>query len=96
MLEETLHTYLSADIQNQLTEAMAHEVLIEISTQVIEAKLFSLLVDEISDAARKEQISFVLRYVDSDCNIQQRFIGWTTTERTYSRTIVQSIMLKLQ
>ena len=48
-------TYFSPDIQNQLIEAMAHEVLIEISTQVIEAKLFSLLVDETSDAARKNR-----------------------------------------
>ena len=53
-------TYLSADIQNQLIKALGDEVLTEITEQVREAKLFSLLVDETSDVSQLEQVSFVL------------------------------------
>ena len=54
-------TYLSADIQNQLIQAMGDEVLDEITKQLKEARFFSLLVDETSDISRQEQVSFVLR-----------------------------------
>ena len=84
-------TYLSPDIQNQLIEAMANEVLNTIVQQVKDAKFYSILVDEMADIARLEQVSFVLRYLDRDCNIQERFIGVVNTEETSSQTLAQII-----
>ena len=67
--------YLSADIQNQLIQAMANEVLSEIVKEATSAKFFAVLVDKTSDISRQEQVSFVLRYVD---NIQEHLTGMVT------------------
>ena len=61
--------YLSVDIQNQLIQAMGDEVLSKIIEQVRDANFFSLLVDETSDISQQEQVSFVLRYVNKECDI---------------------------
>ena len=79
-LLETLR--ISADIQNQLIQAMGDEVLSKIIEQARDAKFFSLLVDETSDISRQEQVSFVLRYVNKECDIQERFIGMVTVSQT--------------
>lgn len=84
-------TYLSGDIQNQLIQAMGGEVLSTIIEQVKDAKFFSLLVDETSDISRQEQVSFVLRYIDKECDIQERFIGVVTVTHTDSATLVRTI-----
>ena len=84
-------TYLSGDIQNQLIQAMGDDLLSTIIEQVRDAKFFSLLVDETSDISRQEQVSFVLRYIDKECDIQERFIGVVTVTRTDSATLVRTI-----
>jgi len=37
---------------------------------------FSILADEAMDSAGKEQLSLSLRYVDSDANIKEDFVGF--------------------
>ena len=37
-------------------------------------KYYSILSDEVVDIARKEQVSIVLRFVDSNCNNYKRGI----------------------
>ena len=49
-------TYLSADIQNQLIQAMGDEVLSKIIEQIGDAKLFSLPVDKTSDISTRTGI----------------------------------------
>ena len=68
-------TYLSPDIQNQLICAMADKVLENILVEVKEAKFFSILIDETPDVAHQKQVTFILWYVDSQCSVQERFIG---------------------
>ena len=46
----------------------------EIVSEVKDAKFFSILADEAMDESGKEQLSFVLRYVNSDNEIQG--ISW--------------------
>jgi cobalamin biosynthesis protein CbiG len=70
---------------------MGDEVLSKIIEQVRDARFFSLLVDETSDISRQEQVSFVLRYVNKDCDIQERFIGMVTVSHTDSATLVNTI-----
>ena len=37
---------------------------------------FSILADEASDCSNQEQLSLVIRYVDSDCVIREEFLGF--------------------
>ena len=82
---------MSGYIQNELIQAMGDEVLSRIVEQVRDARFFSLLIDETSDISRQEQVSFILRYVSKDCDIQERFIGMVMVSHTDSATLVSTI-----
>lgn len=84
-------TYLSPEIQNDLISCMADVVVKDIVCQVKTAKFFSILLDETTDIGHLEQISFILRYVDHQCNIQERFIGMTTTDKTDAQTLTEVV-----
>ena len=82
-------TYSSPDIQNQLICAMADKVLENILVKVKEAKFFSILVDETPDVAHQEQVTFIVRYVDSQCTVQERFIGLLQVSKTVNHSSSQ-------
>lgn len=50
--------------QNQLIEAISEDISIQIRLALKKAQMFSITVDSTFDASRKEQVSFVIRYVD--------------------------------
>lgn len=58
------------DICGQLTNTIADEIR--------EAKFFAVLADEASDCAKIEQLSIVLRFVDSSHHIQEEFLGFVS------------------
>ncbi|XP_042460282.1 zinc finger MYM-type protein 1-like [Zingiber officinale] len=64
----------SSDIQKDIVRACATET-INVIIKDIGNSLFSILVDESRDVSIKEQMSVVLRYVDSSGHINERFIG---------------------
>ena len=44
--------------------------------KIKENQFFSILADEASDCSNQEQLSLVIRYVDSDCVIREEFLGF--------------------
>ncbi|XP_042405026.1 zinc finger MYM-type protein 1-like [Zingiber officinale] len=64
----------SPDIQKDIVRACATET-INVIIKDIGNSLFSILVDESRDVSMKEQMSVVLRYVDSSGHVNERFIG---------------------
>ncbi len=58
--------YTSHDIQNELLRILANTVRKVICQCVTNAEFFSILADESWDLGKDEQMSFVVRYVDSD------------------------------
>lgn len=59
-------TYTSSVIQNEVIEVLANQVRNRIVSNVQAAQWFTVIADEVTDAANKEQLSLVLRYVDPD------------------------------
>ncbi|XP_062080273.1 uncharacterized protein LOC133785028 [Humulus lupulus] len=64
----------SPDIQKDIVRAAAFETLDIIIKEIGDA-LFSILVDESRDISTKEQMAVVLRYVDKDGRVIERFVG---------------------
>jgi hypothetical protein len=58
-------TYTSNTIQNQIITVLADQVTTSIIDKVEAAKWFTVIADEVTDASNREQLSIVLRYVDS-------------------------------
>ena len=75
---------------------MADKVLKSILVEARKAKIFSILVDETPDVSRQEQLTFLLRYVDSHCAVCERFVGVLQIARTDAESLHRSVMEMLR
>lgn len=66
--------YTSHDIQQEILGIYALKVRKHIREQIRDSK-FSILVDETCDVANREQMALVLRFVDEDRILQERFFA---------------------
>ena len=57
-------TYTSGDIQNQLIDIIGDQIAQRIVDRVKDAGWFTVIADEVTDVANKEQLNLVSRYVD--------------------------------
>ena len=73
--------YTSKTIQNEIIECIGDHIRDGIISEIKEAKWFSILCDEVTDVAIKEQMSVVLRFIDSSCSIREEFMDFVYTER---------------
>ena len=48
-------------------------------------------MDETPDITHQEQVTFILRYVDSQCTVQERFTGLLQVAKTDSESLQQSV-----
>ena len=55
-------TYRSKTTQNDIIDILGSMITEKVIARVNEAKLFSVISDEVQDAASIEQLTFVLRY----------------------------------
>ena len=67
--------YTSPDIQNQIIDILGDHIREKILHRVRQAHVFTVIADEVSDCANKEQLSLVLRYVNpEDSCIREDFV----------------------
>ena len=69
-------TYRSKTTQNQLIEVIGKALQKQIADEVGEAGAFAVLADEATDSSNKKQRPLVVRYVHSDAEIQEAFVGF--------------------
>ena len=75
-------TYLSNRTQNDIIHAMAIVVKKQIVRDIINASFFSIMMDETRDISGKEQVSIIIRFVDSNDVIQERLLSFCATSKT--------------
>lgn len=85
-------TYTSHDIQNEILEMMAHEIVRNLLLKVRASKFFSLIADETTDISTKEQLSFTLRYVDEHLKSDEIFLGLYEMRSTTGEAITDAII----
>ena len=59
-------------------------------------KFFTLLGDEVADCSNLEQISIVIRFVDSNKNIREDFLGFITLERSTGESLATALLSWLE
>ena len=87
-------TYTSPKIQNEIITIIKDNIQQQIVKEVHVSKYFSVLADEVTDTSNKEQLSIVLRYVDSENKVQEHFMDFIEcrngiTGEALAQTILQ-------
>ncbi|KAJ8040279.1 Zinc finger MYM-type protein 1 [Holothuria leucospilota] len=81
--------YTSHDIQTVIVRIM--DILRDIADSVSDAKFFSILADECSDASNKEQLTICLRWIDQALEPNEDFVGFYEIPNITANTIVGAI-----
>ena len=83
--------YTSKTTQNQLIECIGEHIRDKILSEVREAKWYTILCDEVTDVSSQEQLSIVLRFVDTNCNIREDFVDFVSVERITGEIIASKL-----
>lgn len=90
-LEKKTDKYVSPNVQNELLKIMALAVLREISNTIRESSFYAIMCDECTDVSNKEQIVICIRWVSSDLEVHEDFIGLYAVNDIRASTIVHTI-----
>ncbi|XP_026452251.1 uncharacterized protein LOC113352670 [Papaver somniferum] len=82
--------YTSPKIQKEILYILANKVKDTIHAEIGDAK-FCILVDEAQDSSVQEQMAIVLRFVDTNGCIRERFFAVRSVEDTTSLTLKREI-----
>ena len=75
MLDKKTDKYTSPIIQNEMLKIMGLRVLRDIADSLQKAKYFSLMADKVTDTSNREQVAICIRWVDSNFQPHEEFIG---------------------
>ena len=84
-------TYTSKTIQNELVSVVGQKIQNDIICEVKKAQFYSVIADEVTDAANKEELSLVLRYV-IDRQIKEVFVDFIEVERITGSVLGNTIL----
>ena len=90
-LERKQLKYTSPEVQNEFLSIMANQILRDIAASLHAAVFYTVMVDETTDAANKEQVVIVVRWVDDAFNAHEDFIGLYVTGSTNAQALVAII-----
>lgn len=83
--------YTSKNIQNELIGVVGQMIQKEIIDEVKRASFYSVIADEVTDAANKEELSLVLRYLTED-GIKEVFADFIEVERITGNILGKAIL----
>ena len=69
-------TYASPEIQNELIGCCGELIIEKIAAVVKESRYYSVLADEATDCANKEQMALILGLVDKNNIIREEFVSF--------------------
>lgn len=80
-----IHSYKSGQIQNEIISIIKNKITADIVSEINACSAFSIICDETTDNATKEQMSICVRYpykTSNDFLIKERFLGFIDVEET--------------
>ena len=83
-------TYISSEVQKEILQVMASKIKNVIHEKIDDAK-FCIIIDEARDHSKKEQMSIVMRFVDKNGYVQERFFGLVHVRDTIASTLKEAI-----
>ena len=83
--------YTSKGIQNELIDVVGNSIHSEIIAEVHQAKLYSIIADEVTDVANKEELSLVLRYFFNN-EVKEVFVDFIEVMKITGEVLAKSIL----
>ncbi|KAH1195850.1 Zinc finger MYM-type protein 1 [Glycine max] len=77
-------------IQKDLAAACACEITQQIVCDIAD-DVFCVLIDESGDVAGKKQMVVVIRYVNSECLVKERFLGIVSVKETSAKSLKEAL-----
>ena len=90
-LEKKKEKYTDHHIQNEILKIMALSILRDIAKNIEPGVYYTIMADEVTDAANHEQFVLCLRCVDDDLNPHEEFIGLQSVLNIAADTLVAVI-----
>ncbi|XP_074288037.1 uncharacterized protein LOC141613195 [Silene latifolia] len=87
--------YVASSIQKEILQIISAKVRNHIREEIGESK-FCIIVDEARDEARREQMAIVLRFVDKNGSIRERFLQLVRVNDTSATTLKRELCLVLK
>ena len=89
-LGKDTNKYTGHDMQNEMLQVMALRILRDITANLQSTK-YCIMFDETSDISTQEQVVVVMRWVDSNLDVHEDFLGLHTTHSIDANTLVAII-----
>jgi hypothetical protein len=86
--------YTSSDVQKEILSIVARKVQ-KITREEIGTSKFCIMVDEARDESKKEQMAIVIRFVNKEGLIKERFLDLVHVKDTTALTLKNSICVVL-
>ncbi len=83
--------YTSPQIQNECLQIMALQILRKVSQNIRDSACFTIMADECTDIANKEQFTIVIRWVGEDLQDHESFVGLYQVEGINADCLVSTI-----
>lgn len=99
LMKSPVHSYKSAQVQNEIIDCIKSEMLQQIVQEVSEALAYSIICDETTDISTREQLSICIRYItkiDGHIKINERFLGFVDVSDTTGENLHHTIKQYLQ
>ena len=90
-MKKKTNKYTSHDIQNECLQIMALQILREVSQSVRDSGCYSIMADECTDIANKEQFTIIIRWVGEDLQDHEDFIGLYEVGSITAESLVHAI-----
>jgi len=87
--DETFH-YKSAQIQNEIIDIVSKEIIKTILPP--KCSYFSIIADETTDNSKSEQVCIVIRYLDEELVIHEKFVGFFDIDSTTAASLCHLIL----
>ena len=86
-------SYLSSTICNEIVQFMAKEITTKIVNEVKKAKYYSITVDSTPDVTHVDQLTFIMRYVQDDGTIVERFLKFIDSNGQHDAELITNPIL---
>lgn len=91
--------YTSPDIQNELLNICAEQIVTKISERIQQSRYFAVLADECTDSSTNEQLSICIRYLvheGPEVSVKEDFLCFVNVDDTKGETIARHILEVLE